>query len=97
MDDSGLNNHHRDTVTALFAHPMSHNIRWVDVLSLIGAVGTVEDKHDGRTRLEVGGMAEVFDVHHHKDLATQDVIDVRHLLTQAGYGPDQGKPAGTED
>lgn len=97
MDDTGLNNHHRDTLTALFAHPMSHNIRWVDVLSLVGAVGSVEEKHDGRTRLEIGGKAEVFDVHHHKDLGTQEVIDLRHLLTQAGFGPAEGKPAGTED
>ena len=97
MTDTGLNNHHRDTLTALFAHPTSHNIRWVDVLNLVGAVGQVEEKHDGRTRLEIGGQAEVFDVHHHKDLSTQEVVDLRHMLAHAGFGPAEGKPAGTED
>ena len=97
MTDTGLNNHHRDTLTALFAHPTSHNIRWVDVLSLVSAVGEVEEKHDGRTRLEIGGAVEVLDVHHHKDLSTQEVVDLRHMLTKAGFGPAEGKAAGTED
>ena len=97
MSDMDLNNHHRDTLTALFAHPLSHNIRWVDVLSLASAVGSVDEKHDGRTRVEIGGQAEVFDVHHHEDLGSQEVMDIRHLLTQAGFGPAEGKPAGTED
>jgi hypothetical protein len=97
MTDTGLNNHHRDTLTSLFAHPTSHNLRWVDVLSLVSAVGVVEEKHDGRTRLEIAGQVEVFDVHHHKDLSTQEVVDLRHMLTNAGYGPAEGKPAGTED
>ena len=55
MPDTHLNNHHRDTLTALFAHPTSGNIRWVDVVSLIGALGDIEEKHDGRFRVTIGG------------------------------------------
>ncbi len=95
MDD--LNNHHRDTLTALFAHPTSHNIRWVDAVSLLEAVGSVEEKHDGRFRVEVGGQAEVFDRSHGKDITMEQIADLRRMLTAAGLGPAEGKPAGTED
>ncbi len=95
-----LNNHHRDTVTALFAHPTSHNIRWVDVISLLGAVGTVEEKHDGRFRITVGAEIEVFDRSHHKDISIEQVIDFRRMLKNAGYGPTAPstlKTTGAED
>ena len=69
MSDLHLNNHHRDTLSALFAHPTSHNIRWVDVVSLIGAVGEVEEKHDGRFRVTIGAETEVFDRSHGKDIS----------------------------
>ena len=29
-----LNNHHLDTLTAIYSHPTSGNIRWADVESL---------------------------------------------------------------
>ena len=95
-----LNNHHRDTVTALFAHPTSHNLRWVDVISLLGAVGTVEEKHDGRFRINVGAEIEVFDRSHHKDISIEQVIDFRRMLKNAGYGPTAPstlKTTGAED
>ncbi len=97
MPDTHLNNHHRDTLTALYAHPTSHNIRWVDVVSLLGAVGEVEEKHDGRFRVAVGGQVEVFDRSHGKDVTVEQVVDLRRMLSEAGFGPDSGKPAGTED
>ena len=42
-----LNNHHRDTLLQIFQHPASHNIEWPAVLSLLEAVGSVEQRHDG--------------------------------------------------
>ncbi|MFZ4497314.1 MAG: HicA protein [Candidatus Nanopelagicales bacterium] len=95
-----LNNHHRDTVAAIFAHPTSHNIRWVDVMSLLSAVGEVEEKHDGRFRITVGTEIEVFDRSHDKDISIEQVIDFRRMLKHAGYGPDAPttvKTPGEED
>ncbi|MFM7147331.1 MAG: hypothetical protein ACKOW5_13475 [Actinomycetales bacterium] len=84
---SGLNNHHTDTLAAIHAHPTSHNIRWVDVVSLVGAVGEVEEKHDGRFRFTIGTQSQVFDRPHGKDVDTQQVVDLRHMLQAAGFGP----------
>lgn len=88
-----LNNHHLDTLGALFAHPMSHNIRWVDVVSLAAAVGSVEEKHDGKFRIQIGAEVEVFDRPKVKDIDTQQIVDLRRMLHNAGFVPP--KP-GTE-
>ena len=98
MPDTHLNNHHRDTLTALFAHPTSGNIRWVDVVSLIGALGEIEEKHDGRFRVTIGGEVEVFDRTHGKDVTLEQITDLRRMLTHAGFNPQaDGKQPGSED
>ena len=56
-----LNNHHTDTLTAIFAHPTSHNVRWHDAISLLEAVGTVEENHSGKFKIHVGDQMEFFD------------------------------------
>lgn len=92
-----LNHHHRDTLAAVFAHPTSHNIRWVDVVHLIEAVGEVEEKHDGRIRITIGAEIEVFDRSHKKDITIDQVIDFRRMLKHAGYGPDAPESTKTPD
>lgn len=84
-----LNNHHIDTLTSIFAHPTGHNIRWPDVVSLIGTVGSIEEKHDGKFRVSIGHEVEVFTRPKHKDIDTQQVIDLRRMLTNAGFTPQQ--------
>jgi hypothetical protein len=97
MTDDRLSNHHRDTLAALFGHPTSHNIRWVDVVSLAAAVGEVEEKHDGRFRISIGTEVEVFDRTHGKDVTMEQITDLRRMLTHAGFGPDAGQQPGHED
>jgi hypothetical protein len=36
----------------------------------------------------VGSATEFFDVPAHKDIDTQTVVDLRRMLSSAGYGPD---------
>jgi hypothetical protein len=49
-----LSNHHRNTLRELFQHPVSHNIEWHAVVSLLDAVGTVQRHHDGKVAVTVG-------------------------------------------
>ena len=81
-----LNNHHRDTLLKLFQHPASHNIEWHAVLSLLEAVGSVEERHDGKYHVQVGTETEVITRPKHKDIDVQQVVDLRRMLTTAGYG-----------
>jgi hypothetical protein len=81
-----LTNHHRNTLRQLFQHPVSHNIEWDAVMSLLAAVGSAVPQHDGRVAVTVGSRTQLFDHHSRKDIDTQTVIDLRRMLTEAGYG-----------
>lgn len=80
-----LSNHHRDTLLKVYQHPTSHNIEWQAVLSLLKAVGSVEQRHDGKFLVHVGSETEVFTRPKHKDIDIQQVLDLRRMLTSAGY------------
>jgi hypothetical protein len=80
-----LNNHHRNTLRQLFQHPIGHNIEWRSVLSLLEAVGTIEERHDGKVSVTIGPQTEVFEPPADKDIDTQMVVDLRRMLAAAGY------------
>ncbi len=82
-----LNNHHRNTLRQIFQHPVSHNIEWHAVVSLLTAIGSVVEHRDGMVAITVGPATEFFDVPAHKDVDVQTVVDLRRMLSSAGYGP----------
>jgi hypothetical protein len=81
-----LSGHHRDTVQKILQHPASHNIEWHDVVSLLEAIGTVEQHRDNKVKVHVGSQTRFFDVPAHKDIEVETVIELRRMLTAAGYG-----------
>ncbi|MDH2903438.1 MAG: hypothetical protein PXZ08_05745 [Actinomycetota bacterium] len=83
-----LNNHHRDTLLRLFQHPTSHNIEWLDVASLLAAVGTIEEHREGKFEVRLANEVRFLDRPKHKDIDVQMVVDLRHMLTAAGYRPE---------
>ena len=83
-DGHPLDSHHRATLKKILAHPVSHNIQWHDVLSLLESVGTVTEKHDGRYAVTLGSETETFDTPRHADISEQQVIDLRRMLKKAG-------------
>ena len=83
-----LNNHHRNTLRQIFQHPVSHNIEWHAVLSLLEAIGSVVEHHDAMVAVTLGSETEFFDVPPQKDIGTQTVVDLRRMLSSAGDGPE---------
>jgi hypothetical protein len=82
-----LTNHQRNTLRQLFQHPVSHNIEWHAVVSLLEAVGSTIEQHGGKVAVTVGSQTEFFDPPAHKDIDTQAIVDLRRMLSEAGYGP----------
>ena len=80
-----LDNRHRNTLREIFQHPVSHNIEWHAVTSLLEAVGTVTVHHDGKLTVAIGSQTEIFDPPGAKDIDTQMVVDLRRMLSNAGY------------
>lgn len=90
----GLNNHHRETLREVFDHQGGGNVEWRRVRSLLDAVGTVEERHDGKLKVTLGPETEVLHPHG-KDVDRQTLVDLRRMLTEAGMAPDGADP--TED
>jgi hypothetical protein len=84
-----LTSHHRNTVSKIFQHPVSHNIEWHDVLSLLSAIGSVARHRDNKVAVTVGSETRFLDVPEHKDLDVDSIVILRRLLADAGYGPDR--------
>ena len=85
-----LNNQHRDTVAKILQHPASHNVEWHAVLSLLQYIGQMDERHDGRFKVTIGGETEIFDKPKHKNIDEQQVVDLRRMLRAAGYVVDAG-------
>jgi hypothetical protein len=82
-----VNSEHVDTVEKIFGHPASGNVEWRQVRSLLEAVGTVTERHNGRVEVTLGDETEVLDPPKDKDVDTQMIVDLRRMLTGAGFAP----------
>jgi hypothetical protein len=83
-DTAHLDHHHRRTAEAILSHPVSHNIRWRGVLSLLEAIGEVIEEHNGKLKVSVGGETETLQRPRGKDVSEQMVVDLRRMLGAAG-------------
>jgi hypothetical protein len=84
-DPQHLSPNHRDTLLQIFQHPTSHNIDWRAVLSLLEAVGEVEERKGGTVQVTLGDESELLVPPKHKDVDVEQVVDLRRMLTSAGY------------
>ena len=82
-----LNHHHRVTLEKIFSHPLSGNVEWRQVLSLLTAVGTATQEPNGKVKVELGGQTEVLQPPGDKDVDRQLIVDLRRMLTNAGLEP----------
>jgi hypothetical protein len=82
-----LDGRQRDTLRQIFEHPTSHSIEWRSVTSLLQTVGTVTVRHDGKLAVKLGDEMEFLDPPAGRDIGDQLVVDLRRMLTGAGYKP----------
>lgn len=82
-----LNNHHRQTLEALFAHPTRHNLQWHDVGSLLSAIGDVDEKHDGRVAVTIADTTMTLSRPKSKDVGSEEVLEIRQFLKGVGFEP----------
>jgi hypothetical protein len=82
-----LHGAHQRTVDALFRHPTAHNLEWTDVIGLMEKIGTVTRVGHDRFGLAIEGEHYLLHKCHAKDLPSDDVVEVRGLLTRAGWAP----------
>ena len=83
-----VSGHHRETLRRLFAHPLSHNIEWHDVVSLLREVAIVKERKDGKLEITATDRTFVLVKPRDKDVSVDELIEVRHLLEALGYRAD---------
>lgn len=64
-------------------HPVAHNLLWNDVLRLMGHLGRVEQKHDGKWVFEVRGLQRTFPTPHGDHMEPGEVAKLREFLGEA--------------
>jgi hypothetical protein len=82
-----LPHRHRDTLERICSHPASGNLEWRQVLSLLAAVATTTNEHNGKLRVVLGPETEVLQPPRGKDIDQRLVVELRRLLTAAGLAP----------
>jgi hypothetical protein len=87
-EGSELDAHHRATVEKIFNHPVSHNIQWHDILSLLLSVASVSEEPGGRYTVTLGSETETFHAPRNHDIDEQQVVDLRRMLRGAGLTPE---------
>ena len=80
-----LSGHHRDTLLQIFQEKTNHNVEWHDVVSLLEAVGSIEQQHDDMFLFRIGQETEVLRRPSDKDIDGQQLVDLRRMLGNAGY------------
>jgi len=77
----------RVTLDAIFHHPVTHNLSWMDTLRLLTHLGSAEEKADGKYSLTIKGQHHIFHKPHSKHLDAREVTELRHYLASAGISP----------
>jgi hypothetical protein len=83
----------RRTLDAIFRHPLQHNLDWSHVAALVERLGEVEQRANSAFSFRIGRETHIVHKPHTKDLASTDVLDLRHFLERAGCSPEMPAPA----
>jgi len=88
MTAEHLGREHARTLQQLFQHPLSHNIEWRQLRSLLEALGSVTEDHNGHLRVTINGQSFTAHQPQQKDMAdVQLLINLRHFLERADVAP----------
>lgn len=84
-----MNHHHRKTLHALFAHPISANVDFKQVVGLLEEAGAETDNKSGnRIGVKLNGHSAAFS-HAQHDLPKEEIVQVRKFLESCGITPEK--------
>lgn len=87
-----MNRHHLRVLQEIFSHPLPHNLEWNDVVGLIGHLGSASERHDGKYEFQIGAAQWVFTKPRDKDVSTDEILELRRFLTEAGVDATAAAP-----
>ncbi|MEQ1650084.1 MAG: hypothetical protein ABL898_16005 [Hyphomicrobiaceae bacterium] len=82
-----MNHRHRKILHSLFAHPVSANIAFNDVVHTLEELGAdIENKNGNRIGVSLNGHNVAF-VHAQHSLPKEEVIQIKKFLETCGVDP----------
>lgn len=86
-----LNGASLHTYQKIFGHPLSHNLDWQEVRSLLQNLAHVVEKDDGSLKATRNGLIQGFQPPHHgKYLEPDSLMQLRHFLERSETPSAQG-------
>lgn len=90
-----LNGSHLRTYEKIFQHPVSHNLEWRELRSLLGHIGQVTEESNSHLSVVRNGHTLMLRRTRSKDIADIDeLMAVRHFLEQSDAAAPQVNPVG---
>lgn len=84
-----MNHKHRKTSQALFAHPISSNINFKEMVHVLEELGVqIENKSGNRIGVSLNGHSAAF-IHAQHDLPKEEIALVRNFLSLRGIDPTE--------
>ncbi len=82
-----MNHRHRKVLQALFAHPVSSNIDFREVMHVLEELGAeVDNKSGNRVGVKLDGHSVAFTAAHHT-LPKEEVAQIKKFLETCGVDP----------
>ena len=81
-----MNHKHQKTWDKIFQHPISHDLKWNDVMKLLAALDVeIVLNHSGATQIKLNGIESTLPRHTHAKVSNQhELMEIRHFLQQTG-------------
>ena len=90
-----LTGSHLRTYNAIFQHPISHNLEWRAVRSLMAKIGEAVEEPNGNLRVTRNGQVLVLHPPRTKDVSEPDeIMTLRHFLEKSEAAPAQASGKG---
>jgi hypothetical protein len=81
---TSLSGSNQRTYDRIFQHPVSHNLEWRDVHSLLGHLGEATEEANGNLRVTRNGQLLVLHAQRTKDVGSVDeLMELRHFLERS--------------
>jgi hypothetical protein len=94
---SSLTGSHLRTYNTIFQHPVSHNLEWRAVRSLMGKLGEVTEELNGNLKVIRNGQTLVMHPHHTKDVAeVEELMTLRHFIAKSEKSPAETAGGGSD-
>jgi hypothetical protein len=79
---------HQRTYDAVFQHPISRNLQWRDVRSMLGALAEMTEERNGNLKFTRNGQTLTVHPPRRKDLSdVQELMQIRHFLERSAAPP----------